>query len=60
MKKYSGYYKALVLTILLAIVGMVLSYVENLPGIAAIMCAMLLVAGMALGLMPDSDKYKSV
>jgi hypothetical protein len=60
MKKYSGYWKLLVLTILLALVGMVLAYVEQLPTIAALMCAVLLVVGTALGCMPDSDKYKSV
>lgn len=60
MKRYSGYWKLLVLTILLALVGMVLAYVENLPTVGALMCTVLLVVGTALGCMPDSDKYKSV
>jgi hypothetical protein len=60
MKKYSGYWKLLVLTILLAIVGAVLSYVEGLPTVGALMCTVLLVVGTALGCMPDEDRYKSV
>jgi len=60
MKKYSGYWKLLILTSILAVVGIVLAYVEQLPTIAALMCAVLLVVGTALGCMPDEDRYKSV
>ena len=60
MKKHSGYWKLLVLVLLLTVPGMAVSYVENLPVLGALMCTVLLVVGTALGCMPDSDKYKSV
>jgi hypothetical protein len=60
MKKYSGYYKALVLVLLLTFPGMLLSFKIESSALAAMMCTVAFIVTLALRLMPDSDKYKSV
>jgi ABC-type Mn2+/Zn2+ transport system permease subunit len=60
MKKYTMYFWSLIIVSVLSLVGTVLSYMYTNPDAGALIVATLVISFIAIVLMPDEDKYRSV
>ena len=60
MKKYTMYFWSLIIVSVLSLIGTVLSYLYTNPDVGALLVVTLVISFIAIALMPDEDKYRSV
>jgi len=60
MKKYTMYFWSLIIVSVLSLLGTLASYLYNNPDVGALVVTTLVISFIAIVLMPDEDKYRSV